>query len=434
MRASLRRFAPLAAAAAIALVAVPAIAAADFALADWPYAKEVRTPPGTQEDLVELHPDAQLYDGSAPGLTDLRIIAGDSRETPYKLEVRRGSIVQRDVPVTIRDQGYVRDRYNTFTAALALEEGAVHNKVNIETASVNFQRTAVVETSNDERTWAQVAEGAVHDFRLTDTEATSRNTSVGYPDSTARYLRVRVLDDGNGPLTITGAHVSATQAEPRREVSWSAAVTDISRGEGQQTTLVELDLSASGIPTDRIAVSVDDVNFNRDVTLEASGDGETWRTVEPGAGIFAYDTPRFTGESLSFTYPESTERYLRIVIHDADSPPLTVTGVQVWGAQRRVLFFARPGEAYKAYYGNPDALRPTYDIDRLLTFLDTDDLSVAGLGPQTDNPMYVAQRPPVSERFPWLLPAALVLAGLVVGGILLNVLRQARKALPPADD
>ena len=109
-------------------------------------------------------------------------------------------------------------------------------------------------------------------------------------------------------------------------------------------------------------------------------------------------------------------------------------GVQVWGAQRRVLFFARPGEAYKAYYGNSDALRPTYDIDRLLSFLDTEDLSVAGLGPQTDNPVYVAQRPPVSERFPWLLPAALVLAGLVVGGILLNVLRQARKALPPADD
>ena len=91
MRASLRRFAPLAVAAAIALAAVPAIAAADFALAGWPYAKEVRTPPGTQEDLVELHPDAQLYDGSAPGLTDLRIIAAESRETPYKLDVRRGS-------------------------------------------------------------------------------------------------------------------------------------------------------------------------------------------------------------------------------------------------------------------------------------------------------------------------------------------------------
>ena len=63
----MRRFAPIAAAAAIAFAAVPAIAAADFALADWPYAKEVRTPPGPQEDLVELHPDAQLYDGSAPG-------------------------------------------------------------------------------------------------------------------------------------------------------------------------------------------------------------------------------------------------------------------------------------------------------------------------------------------------------------------------------
>ena len=111
-----------------------------------------------------------------------------------------------------------------------------------------------------------------------------------------------------------------------------------------------------------------------------------------------------------------------------------MTGVQVWGAQRRVLFFARPGEAYKAYYGNLDALRPTYDIDRLLSFLDTEDLSVAGLGPQTDNPVYVARRPPFSERFPCCCRRPSSWAGLVVGGILLNVLRQARKALPPADD
>ena len=425
----MRRFTLAAATAAIVLTAIPTIAAAEFALADWRYAREVRTPPVTQEALVELHPDAQLYDGAARGLTDLRIITGDTREAPYTLEALRGSTVQRDVPVTLRDQGYVQGRYNTFTAALALEEGVIHNRVSIQTDSINFQRTALVATSNDEQIWAEVAEGAVHDFRLTDTEATSRNTSIDYPDSTARY--VRVLDDGNGPLTITGARVSATQAEPRREVSWPAAITGVSRGEDQQSTLVGLDLNASGIPTDRIAVTVDDVNFSREVALEASGDGETWRTVESRASIFAYDTPRFTGENLSFTYPESTERYLRIVIHDADNPPLPVTGVQVWGAQRRALFFARPDEEYKAYYGNAGALRPTYDIERLLSFLDTEGLPVAGLGAQTDNPMYAEPRPPFSERLPWLLPLALALAGLLVGGILLSVFRKARKALPP---
>ena len=159
--------------------------------------------------------------------------------------------------------------------------------------------------------------------------------------------------------------------------------------------------------------------------------------MQSQASIFAYETPRFTGEQLSFTYPETTERYLRIVIHDADNPPLTVTGVQVWGAQRRVLFFAQPDEEYKAFYGNADAQRPTYDIDRLLSFLDTEDLPVAELGAQTDNPMYVAPvqpRPPLTERLPWLLPVALALAALLVGGILLNVLRKARSALPPAND
>ncbi len=433
----MRRFVVVAAVLTIVSTALPAIALVEFALADWQYAKEVRTPPATQETLVELHPDAQLYDGSARDLTDLRLIAGDTREAPYKLEVHRGSTEQRDVPVTIRDQGYVQGRYNTFTAALTLEEGVLHNRVSIQTDSINFQRTVLVETSNDEEVWAEVVEGVVHDFRLTDTEVTSRNTTVRYPDSTVRFIRVRILDDGDGPLTITGARVSATQAEPRREVSWPAAITDVSRDEDQKTTHVDVDRNVQGIPADRIAVTVDDVNFNREVTLQASADGESWRTVQSQAGIFAYETPRFTGEQLSVTYPETTQRYLRIVIHDADNPPLTVTGVQVWGAQRRVLFFAQPDEEYKAFYGNADAQRPTYDIDRLLSFLDTEDLPVAELGAQTDNPMYVAPvtpRPPLTERLPWLLPVALALAALLVGGLLLNVLRKARSALPPADD
>ena len=140
----MRRFVVVAAVLTIVSTAVPAIALAEFALADWQYAKEVQTPPVTQETLVELHPDAQLYDGSSPGLTDLRIIAEDAREAPHKLEVHRGSTEQRDVPVTIRDQGYVQGQYNTFTAALTLEEGVLHNRVSIQTDSINFQRTVVV--------------------------------------------------------------------------------------------------------------------------------------------------------------------------------------------------------------------------------------------------------------------------------------------------
>ncbi len=420
------------AAAVAVLIALPAIALADFALTDWRYAKEVQAPPVTQEDIVELYPDAELYGGSAPGLLDLRIIGADNRETPYKLEIRRGTKEQRDVPVAIRDQGYVQGQYNTFIADLS-REGVLHNRIEFQTTSINFQRTAMVETSNDLATWAIVAEGIVHDFRLVDTVVTSRNTIVGYPDSTARYVRVRVLDDGNGPLAITGARLFAVQEELRREVSWPTAITDISQDEEQQTTLVELDLGHDGIPTDHLAVTVDDVNFDRDVTLEASNNGETWRTVQSRASIFAYDTPRFTGESLSFTYPETTARYLRLVIHDADSPPLTVTDVDVWGVERRVLFFARPGEAYKVYYGNSDALRPTYDIDRLLGFLDTSDLPMASLGAQTDNSDYIEKLLPFTERFPWLLPLVIALAGLLVGGILLRVVMQARKALPPQE-
>ena len=420
------------AAAVAVLIALPAIALADFALTDWRYAKEVQAPPVTQEDIVELYPDAELYGGSAPGLLDLRIIGADNRETPYKLEIRRGTKEQRDVPVAIRDQGYVQGQYNTFIADLS-REGVLHNRIEFQTTSINFQRTAIIEISNDLQLWVVVAEGIVHDFRLVDTVVMSRDTAVGYPDSTARYVRVRVLDDGNGSLTITGAHLFAVQEELRREVSWPTTITDIGHDKKRRTTMVKLDLGGPGIPTDHLVIRVDDVNFDRDVTLEARNAGETWRTVRSRASIFAYNTPRFTDESLSFTYPETTSRYLQLVIHDADSQPLTVTDVEVRGVERRVLFFAKSGEAYTAYYGNSDAIRPTYDIDRLLSFLDTSDLPMASLGAQTDNPQYAEKLLPFTERFPWLLPLVIALAGLLVGGILLSVVRQARKALPPYD-
>jgi hypothetical protein len=419
-------------AAVVLLIAVPTIVTADFALADWRYAKEVQTPPASLEEFVEFRPDAELYEGSAQGLRDLRIIGTDNRETPYRLEVRQGTKEQRYVPVALRDQGYVQGEYNTFIADLA-QEDVQHNRVEFQTTSINFQRTALVETSNDKHLWVVVAEGVVHDFRPMDTVGMSHYTAVTYPDSTARYVRVRVLDDGNGPLAVTGAHVFAVQEEARREVLWPVAITDIGPGSKKGTTQVQLDLGHDAIPTDRLSVSVDDVNFYRDVTLEASAGGDIWRTVQSRASIFAYDTQQFTGEDLDYTYPETTTRYLRLVIHNADSPPLNITNVHVWGVERRVIFFAKPDEAYKVYYGNVEALRPTYDIERLVEFLDTADLPVASLGTQTDNPNYVEKLPPFTERFPWLLPLVLALAGLLVGGILLSVARQTRKTLPPPE-
>ena len=83
------------------------------------------------------------------------------------------------------------------------------------------------------------------------------------------------------------------------------------------------------------------------------------------------------------------------------------------------------------YYGNIEAKRPSYDLERVFPYLVTEELPEASLGPQTVNTAFVEKKPPVSERFPWLFPTVIAVAVILVALLLLSIIRQARKILPP---
>ena len=415
----------------VLLLLASSSAVADFSQRDWRYVKGITLPLGLQPGgLVELLPDREVFAGAAQGLADLRIIADENGEIPYKLELSKAERERTSFPVSLRDKGYIAGSYNIFTADLG-QSGILHNEIEIKISSANFRRIATVETSNDEATWMKIGEQTVYDFTVKERDFTTRDTRVRYPDSTARYLRVKIADNGEGSLEIIGATVFYVKETPAREIPWSASILDISRDAGQRTTNVEIDLGTPGLPTYRLAISTPDVNFYREVTLQASTDRENWATVMQRANLYAYDTPKFVGRSLVITYPETTARYLRLVIHDEDSPPLTVQEVNVWSLWRRVVFAADPQRSYKLYYGNAKAQRPSYDIERIFPYFVTEKLPEAKLGPQTANPSFEEEKPPVSERFPWLFPAVVAVAVVIVALLLLSILRQARKVLPP---
>jgi len=415
----------------VLLLLSSASVAADFSQRDWRYVKDIILPSGLQPNgLVELAPDYEVFASAAQGLADLRIIADENEETPYKLEISKAERERTSFPASLRDKGYIPGSYNIFTADLG-QAGILHNEIEFRTSSSNFRRNAIVETSNDETTWMKIAEQTVYDFTVKERSFTTRDTRIRYPESTARYLRVKIIDDGEGPLEITGATVFFVKETSAREVPWPSSILYTSRDAGQRTTNVEVDLGTPGLPSYRLAISVSDINFYREVTLEASTNREQWSTIVQRADIYAFDTPKFVCKSLVITYPETPSRYIRLVIYDEDSPPLTVQRVNVWGLQRRLVFAADPQQSYKLYYGSAEAQRPSYDIERIFPYLVTEKLPEAELGPQTVNPSFVEEKPPVSERFPWLFPTVVAVAVVIVALLLLSILRQARKVLPP---
>ena len=404
---------------------------AAFPLRDWRYVKAITLPTDLQhEGLVEFVPDCEVFASSASGLIDLRIVADKGTEVPYKLEVSKAELQRTSFDVILRDNGYIPGLHTIFIADLG-RAGILHNEIEFHTSSANFRRTAIVETSNDGTTWAKVAEQTVYDFTVKERKFTTRDTGVRYPDSTARYLRMKVADEDGEPVEITNAAVFFVKETLAHEIPWPASIVDTSRNTDHGTTLVEVDLGTPGVPSYRLAIEVPEVNFHRDVTLEVSADREAWRTILSPADIYAYDTPKFVGSNLVIDYPETTSRYLRLIIHDEDSPPLTIQDVDVWGLRRRLVFSADPQYSYQLYYGNAEARRPSYDIERVFPYLVTEDLPEAKLSPQATNPDFVEKKPPVSERFPWLFPTVITVAAVLVAILLLGIIRQARKVLPP---
>ena len=409
-----------------------AVVSADFSFKEWRYSKPVTFPSLLGgEELVEVDLDRHIFEGSAPGQVDLRLVEAGGREVAYQLVVERGGTREESLQGKVRDLGHVPGQHSSFVVDLG-RDGQLHNRVKILTGSKNFQRVVRVDGSADAESWAVLREGVkIFDFTVNERSFNARKTEVDYPDSTARYLRVQVINNDEGPLRISGARISSVEEKPAEVAVYDAEIMGITGSAEDNTTVVEVNLGSANVPTNRLALRTSSVNFHRDVSLEGSDDRELWRTVSGGQAIYSYDTAKFTGKQLDLSYPEVTYRYLRATIHNEDNPPLSIDGIEAEGLARRVLFLAQPGETYSLYYGNPDAGPVSYDLANLLPYLDAESPLTGSLGAQTDNPQFTVPKPPFSERFPWLITVGVAAAAAVMALLLYGFLKQAKKSPPP---
>ena len=415
-----------------AIISVDGVSA-DFALAEWRFFKPVTLPEGLAGDeFVELTLDREIFRYSVAGQADLRLVQEGGEEVAYQLVVAASRQERIAVPAELRDLGYLPGKYTSFVISLD-GAGDRHNEIEIQTADKNFRRKTVVEASSDSQTWAVLQEGSeIFDFTVKEQDFTARNTRIGYPESTARYVRVGVINGAKKPLEVTGAAVSLSRDMPAKETAYSPESLSRSEDTDSGSSVLALDSGSQGIPTTRLSFRTAAVNFHRDVTIEVSNDRENWEW-QGEAPVYSYDTPKFVGDRLEVNYPESRHRYYRVTVQNRDDPPLLLEDITLQGVERKVIFLAQPNKELALYYGNPDAISLSYDLERLVPYLVTDSLPVAGLGAHQANPAYTLPELPLTERYPWVVPVAVTLAALVVGLLLFGVVRQAKQVLPPPD-
>lgn len=146
---------------------------------------------------------------------------------------------------------------------------------------------------------------------------------------------VRVLEDG-----LEAPYQLVTLNESVRSDYIQSTLHDISSRDGK--TLFTIDLGAKGVMNDHLRIVTDSKNFKKSVSVYAadsalSVDDTKWRLLTDHGYIYNFHdaTSGFDAGSGEVVYPETSSRYLKVIIGGGEGERVSVSSVAVYRISTR---------------------------------------------------------------------------------------------------
>jgi len=405
--------------------------------ARWSHMANIRVD-SISRGLIEVDLPAEELDRLNPNMSDLRVVAEGNREVGYVTSVPGTPKQSVPLPARLYNRTFVPGVSSRVTVDTG--SGEMKNRVEIDSFGGNFRRTVRIEGSDDGRSWQTIrADGMV--FRVwEDGEILYDKQEVTFPDNNQRYLRITVFNGSDDLRSIEIRNIKLFRRIVGTIKLASVPVRSFSSTVNGNKTVITADLGFRNLPLQCITLQAPAGLFFRRVmvqgrnaeTVKGRIPGEQLKTVTVGVAwrpLGSGAVYQYPGETLLAINVDGTDsRYLRVEIENEDNPPLRVTGLTAQRSALLLQFKPEPGESYRLYLGNPEAIAPSYDLDHYIEQLRAEGITRASLGPVAPNPAYAAARPPVlpwSERQQIIFWVALLAVFLV---LLLLVRRQLRAA------
>lgn len=389
---------------------------------NWQYVRPITMEPPAGPALARVTLPMDIFGPARERLADLRVIDGTGTEVPYVLSARSGSRRREWRNATLSEVGFVPTK---FTQAVVDAGGsrALHNLLEIRVEEKEFFAWVEVAASDDLRVW-RVVRARAPVFRLQE-EGRQDGQTVSYPQTRARWLRLRLLD-GTTRVSVRHARVAYEVIEEAERVPLPEPL-----GRDQESPPREsrwqVDLKTAHLPVSAVRFETARPEFHRPVRVRTSLDGKSWQDVCCGE-IYRYHieagldgSPRLQ-EALRVEFSEAWGRYWRVAVLNRNDAPIADLVPILEGVPRHVVFRHTPGNSYHLLYGNSRAEAPQYDLARLTSRTALDRAAAGRLGPEEANSAYVSPEP-WTERHPVLLWAVLGLTVGVLGFLAMRSLR-----------
>ena len=374
-------------AALLLLLPLPLLAAVP---ADLARLREISGAPIDSPRLVEVRLDADVMAATRPGFPDLRLFDAENREIPRVVEslyttkerISRYSVSAKTAGIRELSDNRIEAQFDLDPAApspTALE---------IRTPLRDFVRTVRVTGSEDGQFWQPLADAEIFDYsRYLD----FRRTLVPLPANYCRHFAIEISNateeraqplvhlvqaDGQDksrafeimqtPFRIAGVSFwqeTATVAndEPVLQEWPHAGMTVL---EDRRSRITDVVLDVRRAPLSRVDLETPARNFNRLVTIQVPAlvkGRQGWRSVADDI-VTRIDLPGLATNAVSVRFPEQRVDRLRVVVQNADSPPIEISGIRTYGPAYRLLWLADPAAAYRLACGSDRLPPPAYDL------------------------------------------------------------------------
>jgi hypothetical protein len=426
-------------AAIVFLMTTAAPALADFNKKDWKYFRQIvdkginDSSSGKSEKdnavkdgrYIMLRLDELVYNGCSDNFADLRIINGSGNEVPYKLIESTGEQSASELKAKLFNMSESAGE-TTFVVDTG-EQSWLHNRISIDTSIEGFVAKVKIEGSADEQKWNMLLENGLV-YELSSSGTSVSNLEITYPDADYRFLLVTITNNDNVRVPVDSVRIERVKETPSRERE--IIKTGIVLNKNKRKSFAVIDLKHRQ-PSNRIELGVAGTNFYRQVVIYGSNDSNKKDWEELGADvIYKFETPpqssatSHKSSKMSIKYsPGGFYRYLKLEIIDGDDQPLEADSVRVFDYERQ-LFYKAGRQPLSLYYGNPKALNPSYDIERVYPYVKNASTSRAGLAPEKDNNMYMMPEKPWSEQNPAVLWLVLIATGGIIAFFCFRLIRQ----------
>ena len=189
-------------------------------------------------------------------------------------------------------------------------------------------------------------------------------------------------------------------------------------------------------PITEIKVVTESENFSRSATVETEVEDINgklvWQSISKGT-LTRFSVGSIQSQELGLSIPESHSSRYRVLIENRDSPPLSISGVELSGPRYELMFLASPAQKFTLHYGSPDAKAGHYDTAALQASLSAGSTRVTATpGSPSENQNVPADQKP--RWAPWN-DSRVLLGGIVTLTLLLGWgLYMAGKRIEPSAD